>query len=251
MRHFASLIITFSLLLGFALNSQAGGNDADAIIDKAIKAQFGSDKKAALQKAYRGKNKGTLFVGGMELEFTQEIVTQSPGKFKDVMDISIQGMNIKQTTVFNGKEGWIKALNKEIKAEKEILEEFKDVADLMSMSQGLFTRDKMLKLSVIGEVMVNDKPAIGVKVSREGKKGFDMYFDKETGLTAKIERTKRDLMTGAEVMEERIILEYQDINGRKHPKKVEVKVDGKKLLEAEVVESRFLDKVDDGEFARP
>jgi hypothetical protein len=30
-----------------------------------------------------------------------------------------------------------------------------------------------------------------------------------------------------------------------------VKVDGKKLLEAEVVESQFLDKVDDGEFARP
>lgn len=251
MRRFTILLVTCCLLPGVNLASQAGGDDANAIIDKAIKAQFGTDKDAALKKGYRGKNKGTLYINGMELEFTQEVTTQAPGKFRDVMDITIQGVNVQQVTVFDGKDGWIKALGKEVKAEKEVLEEFKDVAALMSMSQGLFTKDKALKLSVIGEVMVNNKPAIGVKISKEGKKAVDMYFDKETGLMAKIERIKRDIMTGKEVMEERIILEYQDVNGRKVPKKVEVKVDGVKLLEAEVLESQFLDKIDDSEFARP
>jgi hypothetical protein len=251
MRRFTSLFLTCTLLLAVNRASQAGGEDASAIINKAIKAQFGSDKEAPKQKGYRGKNKGTLYIGGMELEFTQEIAMQGPDKFKDVMTFTVGGMNIEQVTVFNGKEGWIKGGGKEIKAEKEILEEFKDVASLLSISQGVFTKDKGLKYSVIGDATVNDKPAVGVKITREGKKPVDMYFDKETGLIAKIERIKTDLMTNKEVTEERIILEYQEIGGRKHAKKVEVKVDGKKLLDVELLESQFLDKVEDSEFVRP
>lgn len=230
--------------------AQGGGADADAIIARAVKAHVG-DGKDAKKKGYRGKNKGTLFIGGMELEFTQEITVQVPEKFKEVMDITVAGMNIQSITVFNGKEGWIKAAGKEIKVDMDILEEFKDIGALMGISYGIFVKDKTLKLSVIGEAMVNGKPAIGVKISRDGKKSVDMYFDKETGLTTKVERMKKDLMNGREVTEERIVLEYQDVGGRKHAKKVEVKVDGKKFLEAEVIEAQFLDKIDDGEFARP
>jgi hypothetical protein len=252
MRRFTTLIASFALLLGFNLVTQAGGNDADAIIDKAIKAHLG-DGKDSFKKGYRGKNKGTLYIAGMELEFTQDVAVQQPTKFKEVMELSVMGMKIEVVTVFNGKEGWIKSAGKDVKVENDILEEFKDVGALMSISHGVFVKDKTLKLSVIGEAMVNGKPCMGVKISREGKKPIDMYFDKETGLTAKVERMKRDLMNGNgnEVTEERIVLEYQKVGGRAHPKKVVVNVDGKKLLEAEVIESQFVDKIDDAEFNRP
>jgi hypothetical protein len=53
------------------------------------------------------------------------------------------------------------------------------------------------------------------------------------------------------VAEERIILEYQDVDGMKSAKKVLVNRDGKKFTEAEVLEVKFLDKVDDAEFTKP
>ena len=54
-----------------------------------------------------------------------------------------------------------------------------------------------------------------------------------------------------EVDEERIIGEYQDIEGQKVPKKIVVNHDGKKFMEAEVTEMKFLDKVDDSQFEKP
>jgi hypothetical protein len=249
MRRISILCVILALFIGNVFG-QAGGNDADAIIEKAIKAHIGNGKDAK-KLGYRGKNKGTLFIAGLEAGFNQEIAVLVPTKFKEVLELNIMDKKIEVVTVFNGKEGWIKADGKEVPVGKDILDEFKDVGALMSISYGVFVKDKTLKLSVIGEAMVNGKPAIGVKVSREGKKSIDMYFDKGTGLMAKIERQKRDLMSGMEVSEERIMLEYQDIGGRKHPKKILINVDGKKFMEAEILEGQFLDRIDDGEFVRP
>jgi hypothetical protein len=251
MRRITSVLVAFSLLLGVNLVSQAGGgNDADKIIDKAIKAHVG-DGKDAQKKGYRGKNKGKLTIMGVELDFAQEIVMNKSGKFKEVLELDVAGKKIPITTVFDGKDGWIKGNGKDMKADKAILDELKEVSNLMAISQGVFVKDKSLKLSVIGEAMVNGQAAIGVKISREGKKSIDMYFDKKSGLISKVERIKVDLMNGMEVTEERIILEYQEAGDRRFAKKVEIKVDGKKLLEVEVLEAQFLETVDDAEFARP
>jgi hypothetical protein len=60
-----------------------------------------------------------------------------------------------------------------------------------------------------------------------------------------------DAMTGQEVTEERIIQEYQEIDGAKVAKKALVNRDGKKFVEAEVLEVKSLDKLDESEFAKP
>jgi hypothetical protein len=108
-----------------------------------------------------------------------------------------------------------------------------------------------VKFSVLGEVQVKGKPAVGLTVSKEGRKDINVFFDKGTGLMTKVETRTRDLMSGQEVTEERFITEYQEVGGRKAGKKVEVQRDGKQFLEAEVVEIQFLEKLDDSEFAQP
>jgi hypothetical protein len=133
----------------------------------------------------------------------------------------------------------------------EILNEFKEQAHAMQMLQGLSLKDKALKLSIIGEEKINNKPAIGVKVEKEGHKPIDIFFDKATGLVAKSQRRVRDMQSGQEANEERVITEYQDVGGRKLAKKVEVKRDGKPYVELEVLEAKLLDKIDDSEFAEP
>jgi hypothetical protein len=225
------------ILLG-SLSSSRAGEEAQAILEKASKAHGLKGKDDDKRQAYTGKNKGKIYVSGLELDFNQQIWMQPPGKFKEQMEMNVMGQAVKVTTVFNGKEGWIKANDMDIKVENELLDEFKEMAHMMALGQFTGLKDKELKFSVIGEAQVNGKPAIGVKISKEGKKDVDFYFDKQTGLMAKTQRRAVDFQTKQEVTEERIVTSYQDIAGRKMPKTVIVNRDGQKLLEAEVIESR-------------
>jgi hypothetical protein len=251
MRRFACcMLVASSVLLGLALISRAGTDaEAEAIINKAIKAHLGKNKQEA-SVGYRGKNKGKLHILGMEFEFTQEITLEVPKRFKEVMEMTIMGQQITTTAIFDGKNAWLKVNDKDVKVDKDLQAEFKEVANLMGISQGIFVKDKSLKLSLLGEVQVNGKPALGVKVTKNNK-DVNFYFDKATGLTAKVERRTKDFNTKQEVTEERIITEYQKVSGRQTPKKIVVNRDGKKFLEAEVLETQFLDRIDDGEFAKP
>ena len=251
MRRFAcGMFVASVFILGLALAGRADGDqEADAIIAKAIKAHLGDNKKTA-GVGYKGKNKGTLYILGMEIEFTQEITLEVPKRFKEVMDMTIMDKKINVQTVFDGKKAWIKANDKDIDVNDDLLAEFKDVANLMGISQGIFVKDKSLKMSLLGETQVNGKPALGVKITKKGK-DVNFYFDKSTGLTAKVERRTKDFMNGQEVTEERIIMEYHKVSGRQTPKKVLINRDGKKFLEAEVLETQFLDRIDDSEFAKP
>lgn len=247
MRRMTSVVA--GLLLAFTAQVSAQDKEAAAIIDKAVQAHFpkGFDKK---EGGLRTKGKGKLHVMGVDLDFTNEVSVQG-NKFKEAMEITVMGKTAAVTTVFNGKEGWIRAGDKDIKVSDEILAELKDAAYLMGLVQGLFLKDKALKFSLLGEHQVKGKPALGLNVSREGKKDISLYFDKATGLTVKVELRKRDTMSGQEVNEERFITEYQEVAGRKVAKKVEVLRDGKEFLEAEVTEVQFLEKLDDAEFAQP
>src|SRR5207253_1605637 len=98
-----------------------------------------------------------------------------------------------------------------------------------------FLKDKSVELSPLGEVKVNDRPAVGVRIASKGHRDLNLYFDKETGLMAKIERQALDTQTMQMVTEERIIQEYQVVDGMKVAKKVLVNRDGKKFTEAEVL----------------
>jgi hypothetical protein len=112
-------------------------------------------------------------------------------------------------------------------------------------------RDKAYELSSLGEVPVEGKPALGLRVVVKGQKDINVFFDKATGLMAKVERRGVDPMSGQEFAEERIILEYQKIEGLPVPKKILLNRDGKKYLEAEVLEVKLLDTLDESEFAVP
>jgi hypothetical protein len=249
MRSFAAASLTLAVLLGL-LSSSRAGDEAQAILEKAKKAHSPKDTSDK-RPAYTGKNKGKIYIMGLELEFNQQVWMEPPGKFKEAMEMSVMGQAVKVTTVFNGKQGWIKANDTEIKVEDDLLKEFEETAHSMALGQFTGLKDKNLKFSVIGEAQVNGKPAIGVKISKEGRKDINFYFDKQTGLMAKMERRAVDFQTKQEVTEERIVTGYQEIAGRQMPKTVVVNRDGQKLIEAEVIEGQFVDKFGDAEFAQP
>src|SRR5262249_20154243 len=155
-------------------------------------------------------------------------------------------------TVFDGEKGWI-SVNGQVKdADDKVLEELKEAAYMMKA--GRLTKlleDKDLKISPLGEAKVDGKDAIGLKVACEKHRDYNIYFDKKTGLPVRIERRVHDFMSGQEVNEERIIKEYTEVEGVKMPKKVELLRDGKKFMNVEVQEVKFLDTVDKSEFEKP
>jgi hypothetical protein len=251
MRRLALVLMALNLLVLCALPSSAGDDkEVAAVIEKAIKAHFpkGFD---ATKEAVRIKSKGTLQTMGLKVEYTS-VASMYAGKFMEAMYMDVMGKKVNVISGFNGKEGWVKAGDKDVKVTDDMLPEFKEAAFVAShVWQLIFTKDKAVKYALSGEVQVKGKPALGMVISREGKKDIKVFFDKNSGLIVKAETRKRDPMSGKETTEERFITEYQDLDGRKVAKKFELLHDGKEFLKAEVTDVQFLDKLDASEFAQP
>jgi hypothetical protein len=243
--------VTAALALTAALAAPAVADDGvQAILEKAIKAHGGGqniDKNRAVQT----RTKGTLHLGD-GLNFTQEIKAQVPGQFREAMELDVGGNKVNVVTVFNVDKGWVSVNGMTKDLEDKILTEVKEAANLLRIARlTALKTDKTFTLSPLGETKVNDKPAVGIKVATKGFRDANLYFYKDDGLLAKIERRALDLMNNQEVNEERIITEYQDVDGLKAAKKVVVNRDGKKFMEAEVTEVKYTDKLDDSEFGKP
>jgi len=225
-------------------------DEAKAIVGKAIKA-MGVDKEPEGSQGLRIKSKGTVEIMGMSLNFSQSVTIRYPDQFKDAMELEINNMNIPINTVFDGKKGWVEVNGKVMKLEDNIISELKDVADVIKISRLKPLLKKPFELAVIGEVQVEEKPALGIRVSREGAKDINLFFDKKSGLMTKLDRQAIDAASGKEVQEERIIRSYQDKDGHKVPLRVGIQRDGKKYVEVEILEISNLDNVDAGEFDMP
>ena len=225
-------------------------DEARAIIGKSIKA-MGLDKESADSKGFRLKSKGTVEVMGMSLPFSQTMTIRLPDQFKDASEIDINNMKLLVNTVFDGKKGWVEVNGQIMKLDDKIAAELKDVGRLIKISRLQVLLDKKYDLAVVGEVKVEEKPAVGIRVSSKGAKDVTLFFDKTTHLVTKVDRQAIDATSGQEMQEERIIRSYQDKDGHKIPHAITILRDGKKFLDAEVTEYTPLDDVDPSEFDMP
>lgn len=230
----------------------AADDDPKEILTRAVKAH-GGEEHLMKHPAARSVNKGKITLPGVgEAEFTQTLAYMIPGKFRDSMELSIGGQSVKILTIMNGDAISITAMDKDVPVTDEIKKTMKDAVEMMSMTRlAPLLKDKNFELSLFGETKVDEKPAIGVRVTAKSKKEITLFFDKKTNLLVKLEHRTTAPNGGGEVAEERFVLAYQkDKNGIPVPKKVLVKQDGKTFLEAESSEFEFLEKIDDSEFKK-
>jgi hypothetical protein len=217
------------------------------IVQKAIKAYGGPEKLAKL-KAATVKSKGTITIAGSKIPFTKETIADLSGKFKETMDLNVNGMKVVTRVSYNGSKAKIEANGMAVPIPDSIAKEFSETAHMMKLSQLLPLADSSIELSSLGEEQVNGKPAVGIKVKSAGHRDLNLYFDKETKLTVKVAFRTVDFQTQQEVTEERIVLEFQDYDGLKCAKKVDVLRDGTPLMTAEVTDMKFVDSFDASEF---
>jgi hypothetical protein len=250
MRLLSTAILSAAALLGLASRGAAADDDPKAIIARAIKAHGGEETLAKLQAA-QVKNKGKIDIPGLgESEFTQEISYMLPDKLRESFELQIMGQKVTIQTLANGEKISIEANGQAIDLPDAAKTAIKDAGHLMKVGRLVpIVREKGYELSLIGEAKVEGKDTVGVRVAKKDAKDISLFFSKETGLLAKLEHRTADA-TGKEITEERIIQEYQKVDGLPVPKKVLVKHDGKNFLEAEVQEIKMLEKLDESEFKK-
>jgi outer membrane lipoprotein-sorting protein len=249
MRKVLSLSAAACLVLVLA-GRAAAQTEARGVIEKAVKAAGGADKLAKL-KASKAKFKGTGKFEGVTVALTGEVTLQLPGQMRLEVQAEAQGQNVTLLYVLNGGKGWLSVLGETMELKGEELEDQKEglYAEHVQTLVPLL-KDKAFTLDPLGEVKVNGRDAVGVKVVSKGHKDVNLYFDKATGLLTKMERRALD-DAQQEFTEETFYSDHKDVEGVQVPRKVVVRHDGQEFMEMEVTEYSFLDRIDDSEFARP
>ena len=234
-----------------ASGSPGAVDDAVAIIDKAIQAQGGEAMVAKLRAMrIKVKGKGAMIPGQADIPFTLEDTWQMPDKYKTVIGCELNGMKIAQTMVINGGRGWISVNSQTQSMPEAALAEMREQKYAEDLDRLLVLKQGRYQLSMLPTVDIDGRPAVGVKVTAEGHRDVQLYFDKSSGLLVKREQTILD-ETRKLVSQEVFFTDYQDRGGVKYPMKIAALRDGKRSLEADVIEVEFLEQVDDKVFAKP
>jgi hypothetical protein len=239
--------------LALAVVAPAGADDAAdarALVEKAVKAHGGQDKLekfAAATVAFKGK----VHVMGQAVDVAGEVLTQGDDRLKVDLQVEVDGQKFRVVNVLAGDKGWMRLGDDTKEMDKDQLAEGREQAYAGWVATLAPLADKGFTLATVGEMKVDGKPTLGVKVSRKDRRDVDLYFDKETGLLAKSETRVKDEGSGQEVTEETFYAGYKEVQGTKHAMAFVVKRDGKPFLEGEATEVTLAEKLDATAFAKP
>jgi outer membrane lipoprotein-sorting protein len=217
--------------------------DARTLIEKAIKASGGKDKLAKF-KAQTFSEKGTYYGAGQGQPYTGKYAVQFPDKFRmEIKDVF--------TIVFAGDKGWIKFMGETKDMTKEQLANQKESTEAQYATTLLPLEDKAYTLTMLPEIKVDGKPALGVKAAKKGMPDVSLYFDKATSLLVKYSFRTKSEEEKKEVTQDVYLSDYHEVQGIQISKKVVIKRDDKQFVESEVADVKLLEKLDDSVFAKP
>jgi hypothetical protein len=253
MLRFVSAACVAVFLLAVGVTARADDQkDLTELIAKAIKVHGGADN-IAKQKATVMKGKGKVFIMGDDgIPYTGTWSFQEPDRMRVEIEAEIGGgQTFKFISVVDKDKGWM-ALGETLQdADKDHMAESREEMHAHRLTQLIGLLDKDCKLSTVGEVKVNDKPAIGVRAECKGFQDVTLFFDKDTSQLVKTERRGKDVDAGQEYKGETIFADYKKVNGVLTAYKHTIKRDGKVYVEHEITEFEVKDKLDDKLFKKP
>jgi hypothetical protein len=246
MRAFA-ITVGLMLLPGGALVADEAPR---RLIERAIAAHGGYERLASA-RAERLRLKGTLHAGAGSAPFTSDQAVELPGRYRSVVRVT-QGANTH--TVVHAIDGdkaavWIDGRSMPVAATHRA-----QLLQALQLHQAMklvtLLSDPSFTLRPLGQSTVNGRAAVGLRVSGKLQRDLAVYFDRETALLV-----KTDLLVdgpgGKDVRQETYYSDHREMGGHRRPAKVVVYRDGKKVMEAEVVEARPVEGIDPEELARP
>jgi hypothetical protein len=224
-------------------------DDAEAevqrILERASRA-LGGEKRAGYQ-GVTWKGKGKFRQADIALEFDGDASVQGLDRMR--LDLTLGGM-APLTIIVNGDKGWVKT-DQAMPLPEQLAPLRADLYALALSERPHELRKKPFRCAPLGEVQLQGKPALGVRVTRDGSPEVNVFYDKETSLPLKCEVRVKDPSTAQEVSDEFLLTEYQMFDGLPHYTKMVGTRDGREYLERELIEVRWHEKLSDDLFAAP
>jgi negative regulator of sigma E activity len=248
MRNRVWLMLTVCLFLA----APARADETKVILDRAIKAMGGADKLDTFQGA-TWKSKGTFQTENLKLEFTDEWSAQADGQYHWHFDVTLDGGMRTGTLVLNKDKGWYREDNvKTQDLDKEalalVLTDFRAVR----IAERLTTlKDKAYQLAPLGELKIEDRAAVGIKVTHKDWPDLDLFFDKESGLPIRSELRFKESRDGQEVVHTFYFKDYKEVKGVMHFTTISLRRDDKPLMHLELTEVELHEKLDESTFDKP
>jgi hypothetical protein len=191
---------------------------------------------------------------GMKVPMTGTVSTYGDDKLKADVEVEADGQKFRVVNVLAGDKGWTKLGPTDTKdmTKDEIAQGRNEQhAGYLASLTPLVGAAKGYTLATAGELLVNDKAALGVKVSAKGRRDVTLYFDKTTGMLVRFDQTVNDEGSGREVPQETYQSDYKDVQGTKQAYKFVVRRDSKLYLEGEASEITLTETLDSNLFVKP
>jgi hypothetical protein len=231
---------------------RACADEARTVLERAIRAHGGADK---LERTKRGRLKASVNgkSNGGDFQWAWEETFDLPGRFHWRIEETTKGRTAFMEYAIDGTRGWRRAgkLPPETirEPEPEPLERHWHavLAQLL-----LFSRSKDTELKFLGEEM-KDGRRLAIISARSPRAAADLYFDRATGLLARAVSPRPNPMAGKEtkvLIAENVYDDYKQIQGVQYPMHSKA-INPDSTLDIKIVSLEFLDKIDDGNFAKP
>ncbi|MFQ3592909.1 MAG: hypothetical protein SNJ82_06925 [Gemmataceae bacterium] len=221
---------------------------ARAVVEKAIAALGGAE---AVRASHRmtGTGSGTLHVNAASQKIRNRFSAQGLDRLR--WEVEINGSTI--LIGLHAKGVWLSGNGIDAKPLKDDQATAfrRGVAALRVVECPTLLLEKGWTLAPLGELKIDDTPAIGIKASRKGEPDLDLWFDAKTHLPLRVEYRFTKPGETAETSLRGTFSEYRKMAGRKHFTKMSVYQDGNLALEMERSEIENAESFAEETFARP
>jgi hypothetical protein len=246
--HFAVLIAVLTPPVALSNTSDDTSKAARALVERAIEAQGGTDQVAKLFKPWRANVKG---MAG-PLQITGTLSHAGPDQGRIHTKLRANGNSFEVIVVNDGKHVWRKIGEQTQEVTGAELEEMQDGTWRSRKVRFLLPllTEKGVDLSVLGEAVVTDRPAVGVRVKLKGHRDVDVYFDKENDRLVKME-SRIKAPDNREIVLEQVFSDYKDFDGLKLATTFTKYENGRQTSVEQFTDLEFVDRIDPKEFAKP
>jgi hypothetical protein len=211
-----------------------------AVIERAIVAHGGYEKLARV-RADRVRFRGLLHVGGSSVAFTNEVTMHLPAHYRSVVQITDKGRSRTIIHALEGEQASITLDGQPQQVSGAHLAQLRQTLDLESALRLVpLLSDPAYTIAFLGAFACQGKEVLGIRVQGKGQRDLKLYFDRQTGLLVKTEHFL-DGPGGKDVRQEAFYSDYREAGGYLRPGRLAAYRDGKKVMEAELIDAVPLD----------
>jgi hypothetical protein len=239
-----------AVLLAMFLVVNARGEEARAVLEKAIQAHGGEDRIARTKTGHLQANVESTIVGSGVFKETWEETFDLPRRYRRVVDGKEGGQPFHREFVVNGTQGWERQGRDAVKVfpvTKTLPPEQHWHAVLLQI---LYLKAKETRLKYLGEEQRAGRLLIGIHAASVRGEA-DLFFDKSTLLLARARQSLADPMTGRQGIGETLYDDYRDIGGVRYPMHMKSSNGDNYIQDIKLTSIEFLDKLDPLVFAKP